>query len=133
VANYKGKGLAATVRILERIAKKQEKMLVEIQSGFPRVMFQAGTIVQARAQEIITEKGHVVTGNLKRSIHTVVEIRSRTRVAAIVGTFVEYAPFVEALPDGGFMFEAAVQTSQQVVRYLYEHGIRPAEQRLGTA
>jgi hypothetical protein len=45
-----------------------------IRERMGQALFRAGVKVQARAQEIITEKRHVITGNLRRSILTEVHI-----------------------------------------------------------
>jgi hypothetical protein len=121
VATNKEQVLAA----LQKIKERNLRMLKQIQSNMPRVMMNAGQIIEARAKEIITEKGHIVTGNLRRSINTQLGEVSATRIEVLVGTWVEYAPFVEALPDGGFLFPAAIESLPAVNRYLAVNGILP--------
>ena len=125
-------------------------MDAHIRKNMEAALFRAGVKVQARAQEILTEKGHVVTGNLRRSLMTesFVDPSGKgwfVRVAAdtdrlaegylaqkegkiadnaergsgnrlSIGTFVYYAPFVELLPDGGYMLPARLEMQEQVVR-----------------
>lgn len=125
-----------------------------IRSHMEKALFRAGTKIQRRAQEILTENGHVVTGNLRRSIITDVVIpdtkgfsvtivaseseleagfnKNKSKVdelqangktvphkyKSITGTFVYYAPFVEALPDGGFMLPAVLEMKDEVLQDL---------------
>lgn len=122
-----------------------------IRKNMEAAMFRAGVKVQVRAQEILTEKQHVVTGNLRRSLMTqssvdpsgkgwFVRISADTdRLEAgygkskggggdepidsganelSVGTFVYYAPFVELLPDGGYMLPARLEKQEEVVKDL---------------
>jgi hypothetical protein len=115
------------------IRKKNAQLLLDVQSSVGRSLFRGGLLVQARAKEIITEKGHVKTGNLRRSINTQLT-RSGPggdRISAEVGTFVEYAPNVEALPDGGYLFPASEEAFPQVVALLARDGLLPALERWG--
>lgn len=126
MAKYTAHTLAETNSKLRMIQKKTIKILADVRDGAPRTMLGAGQIVQARAQEILTEKGHVVTGNLRRSINTQLGEVSARRVESIVGTWVIYARKIENLPDGGYLFPATEQSVGIVNRYIYENGIRPA-------
>jgi hypothetical protein len=99
--------------------------LRNLNTNLGRALQNAGQIIEARAKEIITEKGHIVTGNLRRSINTQV-VQTGSTLAAEVGTFVFYAPFVEALPDGGYLFPASEEKFGEVTTILAEQGIVPA-------
>lgn len=52
----------------------------------------AGALVIERSAK---EKVHVITGNLRRSIHSAIETSTPTSATALVGTNVEYAPYEE--------------------------------------
>jgi len=62
-----------------------------------------------RAKGILTENRHVKTGNLRRSIKGDAKFVSRNVVEGTVGTDVHYAPYVEALPDGGYLFRSVTE------------------------
>jgi len=87
---------------------------------------QGGLIIEARAKEIITEKGHVVTGALRRSINTQPRQLSEHRFGAAVGSPMEYAPDIEVLPDGGYLNEAAEQRFEEVTQFLVDEWIDPS-------
>jgi hypothetical protein len=126
MAKYKAKNLAETAAALRIIKKKNSDMIRKVRgSELARVAMQAGFIVEARAKEILTEKGHVVTGNLRRSINTQLVSVGTYSATVQVGTFVVYGPYIENLPDGGFLFPASIQTFPEVSRFLNERGIVP--------
>lgn len=125
MAKYVATNKEQLAAALAKIKERNLRLLKQLQSNMPRVMLNAGQIIEARAKEIITEKGHVVTGNLRRSINTQLGEVSATRIEVLIGTWVEYAPFVEALPDGGFLFPAAIESLPAVNRYLAVNGILP--------
>lgn len=131
MARYTARNLSQTIKILETLRKKNQEFYAAVQGRLPMVMVNAGQIVEARAKEILTENGHVVTGNLRRSISTLLTSATPTRVEVQVGTFVDYAIYVEALPDGGFLFPASEQTFPLVTEYLFRNGIRPEAIRWG--
>lgn len=85
-----------------------------LHSKLEKGMFRAGTKIQKRAQEILTYNGHIVTGNLRRSIHTQATVEE-DKLEITIGTNVEYAPYVEALPDGGYLFPAFYQEKENVL------------------
>ena len=72
-------------------------------------MNQAASSVARRAKEILVEKRHVITGNLRRSITSKAYMKSDMEVEGIIGSGVDYAPYVEALPDGGYLYAALMQ------------------------
>lgn len=126
----------------------------EIRSHMIPALYRAGVKVQRRAQEIIGEKGHVVTGNLRRSIITEAVVPEGSGFSVTIsasekeleqgfhknkgkvneylangknvpkkfesstGTFVYYAPFVEALPDGGYMLPSFLEKKDEVIKDL---------------
>lgn len=115
-------------RELKKIAKRNETLLRAMvgndeASAGARALLDGGLLMAARAKEIITEKGHIVTGNLRRSINAQLQTNVRHRLEVEVGTFVHYAPFVEALPDGGYLFPASEETFPTVVQIFEERGV----------
>jgi len=62
--------------------------------------------MQIRAKQILTENNHVVTGNLRGSIKSEAKFVTVFIIQGEVGTAVHYAPYVESLPDGGYLFRA---------------------------
>jgi len=132
MAKYKAFTPAQLNAILREIKKKNNQMIADMKGNkLAKVAMQAGFIVEARAKEIITEKGHVVTGTLKRSINTqLLEVGTYSAQVG-VGTFVVYGPFIENLPDGGYLLPAAIETFPEVSRFLNEHGVVPVLKRWG--
>jgi hypothetical protein len=122
---------AEVQKATREIQKRNVKLFKDISGGQTKILFNAIQIVEARAKEILTEKGHIVTGNLRRSINTSVVESTGHRSLVAVGSFVDYAPFVEALPDGGYLFPASEETFATVTKYLVEHGIKPAIKESG--
>lgn len=126
MARYTARSPKETAQILRIIKGKNTEMIRKVRgSELGKIAVQAGLIVEARAKEIITEKGHVVTGNLRRSINTQLTEVGQYSATVQVGSFVEYAPFVENLPDGGFLLPAAIETFPEVSEFLNEKGIVP--------
>ena len=67
--------------------------------------------IAGRMKQIITENGHVITGNLRRSCtgdakFVTPSVVEGTVKAGDTPSGVHYAPAVEALPDGGFFYRA---------------------------
>lgn len=111
-------------RALKEIEERTAKMAKRMDVRLVKAAVTAGRVIEARAKEIITEKGHIVTGTLRRSINT--QPFAETHLAgAEVGTWVEYAEHVEALPDGGYLNEAAEQRFKLAVEILAKEGIEP--------
>lgn len=131
MARFKARTPAEVVQVLREIQKRNVELVKTVAGGLPRTLFNACQIVEARAKEIITEKGHVVTGSLRRSINTSIQDATETRVLVEVGSFLVYAPFIEALPDGGYLFPASEETFEQVSKYMADHGLAPAVRAWG--
>jgi hypothetical protein len=113
-------------RMLKEIRKRNRQLLEDLQTNVGRALQRGGLLIEARAKEILTEKGHIVTGNLRRSINTQIIRTGGDRLFVEVGSFLFYAPFIEALPDGGFLFPAAQQQFPAVMKLLVVEGIKPA-------
>lgn len=78
-------------------------------------------IVETRASEIITEKRHVVTGNLRRSISSKAEKAGLFLIDGACGVDSDkasYAPYVESLPDGGYLFPAYYEKYREVMEFI---------------
>lgn len=93
-----------------------------------RGVARGATKVATRAKENISGQHghtkHVVTGNLRRSIQTKVGWVSSFEVVGVIGTDVPYAPDVEALPDGGFLYPAILEVGEGVYKYVQEEIIK---------
>lgn len=73
------------------------------------------------AKKKLTVKGHVVTGNLRRSGFVSQPKRvGRDSVQVTVSFPPIYAWFIENLPDGGYLYEALVEESDRVRRFIAE-------------
>lgn len=124
------KGFAAQMR---EIGRRNEEMIKLFNDRNGPAMLRAGSVIANRAKEILTENGHIVTGTLRRSITTGITRKTRFYIVAEVGTFVEYAPYVEALPDGGYLnraFQEKIRAAQQV---LIDKGLTPVIKNWGRA
>lgn len=108
--------------------KRLEKMQTEVERDMAIAVVKAGTVIELRAKEILTEKGHVVTGTLRRSVNTQLGQVTSKSADAIVGTSVIYAKSVEELPvgprrvkpnrgeGGGFLAPAVTQRIAAAIR-----------------
>ena len=109
------------IRGLKALENQLDKLTALLMSNDPeleRIAFRAGEIIARRAKEIITEKGHIVTGNLRASIRTVIEKPNLYQIDIYIGTDVFYSVFVEALPDGGYLFPAFREKQQEAINYI---------------
>ena len=116
---------------LRRIAAETEKLVQTLESdAAARKAQQGGLIIQARSQEILTEKGHIDTGALRRSGNTRT-VRDTQGLSTEVGYFMFYAPFVEALPDGGYLAPASEEKFDEVSQFIAEQLVQPTLRRWG--
>lgn len=135
-----------------KFIRTRNNELIRLVQGDPvaRALLNGCQIIEARAKEILTEKGHVRTGTLRRSINSQVRLRAG-RLEGEVGSFVHYAPYVEALPPdgrppsigprggedpgrgkgGGYLNPAAEEKFGEVRERLEEQGIKPVLVRWG--
>jgi hypothetical protein len=116
-------------KVLKQATDRNKELLRDLTgNALGRIMVNAGQLIEARAKEIITEKGHIVTGTLRRSINTQLQKAGvlSQRLTVEVGTAIHYAPYVEALPDGGYLFPASEQKFNEVTTILSEQGVVPA-------
>lgn len=110
MANDNGKKLSKQLRVMGR----------NISAVLPRAALRGGTVIETEAKRKIVEKGHVITGNLLRSINTQLGKVTPTEAEALIGTWVLYAKYVEALDDGGFLFEASEEKLAEALRVAAE-------------
>jgi hypothetical protein len=96
--------------------KRIRDMTRQFGQGLPDAFLRASTIMTRRMKLIITEKGHVVTGTLRGSLHEEVTDWRDDYIEISVGTWVHYARKIEDLPDGGYMFQAFEETRGEVLK-----------------
>ena len=130
MATWQARNPEEFARQLEAHAKQYEKMQRVMGLKVAEAVTKAARPIQARAKEIIKEKGHVVTGDLGRSIN-VLPFVERDVVGAEIGSFMEYSVFVEALPDGGYLGPAFEQRHELASKILIEEGFNPAFKEWG--
>jgi len=86
-----------------------------------RAMGRASAIVATRAKENISgQHGHVMhikTGNLRRNIKSKAKWKGNFEIEGFIGTDVPYAPHVESLPDGGFLYPALMEVGREALAY----------------
>jgi hypothetical protein len=91
-----------------------------------QAMKRACSLVERRAKENLQGRHsphpyrHWVTGTLGRSIKSKVGFTGPYQITGVIGTDVPYAPYVEALPDGGYLFPALITEGPQAVKYFEE-------------
>lgn len=78
----------------------------EVRAACLKAVWTGVNDIATRAKEILTENQHVVTGDLRRSIKGKAKFVEKDVIEGEVGTGVLYAPYIEALPDGGFLYPA---------------------------
>lgn len=102
-----------TVRVSKRFREFKEQMLEAARFTTHR----GGEIINAQAKDNLTEKGHVVTGTLRRS-GWVKDEETRHSIRAIISFPVGYAEDVEELPDGGYLHPAIEEKTNEVYQYM---------------
>jgi hypothetical protein len=108
------KTLKGVRKMKERLAKIQKRY----KSDVPNIFRNAGLIIANSAKQILTAKGHILTGALRRSLTAMITELKPAYIEVSVGTWLEYAPLVEALPDGGYLYEAFEKQKTVVVNYI---------------
>lgn len=99
-----------------RFTTQIKRMGKRISEVLPRAALRGGTIIETGAKQKIVEKGHVVTGTLLRSVNTQLGEVTPNLAEALTGTAVLYGKYVEALDDGGFLFESSEENTAKAVR-----------------
>lgn len=77
----------------------------ELVAAMKRTQHRAAEIINRRAKEIMTQKGHIVSGTLRRKGH-VQDDETRDRIISTISFPPIYALSVEMLPDGGYLHPA---------------------------
>jgi len=100
----------------------------EVQAGFKKlkiseeelknIALRAYTIIENEAKRILLANGHYITGSLHRSIRSLVDRITKDAVEGRVGSHLDYAFYVEILPDGGYLWPAVVKKGQEVIDYI---------------
>ena len=107
------------LRGMTKVLANMNLSVMAVSGDMERIAMNAGRLIERRAKENISgENGHtrhIKTGNLRRNIKSKVGWASTFELVGIIGTDVDYAPYIEALPDGGFLYPALVEVGDQVV------------------
>lgn len=106
------------IKGVDKVQLKLKLLETSVREKIKDAMAQGASIVVARAKEIITEKGHIITGNLRRSIQYKVGWSGINEIDGVVGTDVDYSIYVEALPDGGYLFPALREKGKEALGYV---------------
>ena len=104
-------------------------MIPKVRDDIEKSMARSAIMIQDKAKEILTEiewidskgnsrVGHIDTGNLRRNIKSDVAWTGDYEITAVIGTDVPYAIYVEALPDGGFLYRAVMEKSPDALKYI---------------
>lgn len=122
-------------------------MIPKVRDDIEKSMARGAIMIQDKAKEILTEIewtagehglrrygggstlkeyfeagetviGHIDTGNLRRNIKSDVAWTGDYEITAVIGTDVPYAIYVEALPDGGFLYRAVMEKSPDALKYI---------------
>ena len=112
------KGEEKTLKGVKKMRKRIAAIEKRYKSDVPNIFRNGGLIIADSAKQILTAKGHILTGALRRSISAMITELKPMRIEVSVGTWLEYAPLVEELPDGGFLFEAFEKQRAAVVSYI---------------
>lgn len=115
--------------VLAEVTRRNAELVKNLTTGAGRALQRGGLLIQGRTQEKTIEKGHVITGALLRSWNTAVQPECAGILSVLVGSFMFYAPFVENLPDGGMLNEAAEERFGDVVALMAKEGVLPALER----
>jgi hypothetical protein len=106
--------------------KKNRKILeARFRRQLEKTMNESALLVVARAKQNLAGKNephpyrHWITGNLSRSIKASTEFVSETVIESKIGTAVRYAPYIENLPDGGFLLPALKSLSSELAKKVY--------------
>lgn len=109
------KGIPELVRNVATLTKN-------VRTESVRAMKRALSLIQVRAQDNLkgdyspTPYEHWFTGNLTRNIKSDAKWKSAFVIDGFVFSDVPYAPYVESLPDGGFLWPAIKAEGKNVVK-----------------
>lgn len=112
------RGEEKTLRGVKEMRKKLAGIEKKYKTDTPNIFRNAGLIIANSAKQILTAKGHILTGTLRRTISAQITKITPDYIEVSVGTWLDYAEFIENLPDGGYLFEAFEKQKQPVVDYI---------------
>lgn len=122
--------IAVVTNGFKELENKLKKAFPFIREKLKPAMYRAATLVEAESKNIITNIewidskgesriGHIKTGTLKGSIQSMAGwANNGYELLGVVGTDVPYAPYIEMLPDGGFLVPALNNKSKEAYEYL---------------
>lgn len=126
MANFRTDDFESFGRFFEQQAEDMAKSAQEL-------VRRAGDGTDAGAEEVIRElkrvtrqKGHVRTGRLLDSWDVFPERRSRRESISVAGSPLDYAPAVDALPDGGITQPALRRSRRRMEAAIDREAIQPA-------
>ncbi len=90
----------------------------ELQRELGHAALLGASVIVRGAKEKITVKGHIVTGALRRDINAQLASSTPTVAVVAVGVALHYGKYVEALPDGGFLFESVEENTAEAIRVI---------------
>lgn len=103
----------------DRLKAQMKFLESNVRVAMAQAGWRGGEAISTRAHDILVENEHVISGNLKDSLHPESKWISPTVLDIEVGTNVFYAPYVEALPDGGYLYRAAHEKINEVYDYIF--------------
>lgn len=109
--------ISAELRHKNRILTEFDKIKLSLEE-LELITRRACVIIENSAKDKITQKGHIVTGALRRSIRTVVKKMMSDVIEHSVGSELSYAYYVEVLPDGGYLWESILEKGGEVLNYI---------------
>lgn len=112
------KGEEKTLKGIDKMRKQMALIQKKYKSDVPNIFRNGGLIIANSSKQILTAKGHILTGTLRRSITAMITELKPDRIGVSVGTWLDYAKIIEDLPDGGYLFEAFEKQRTPVVNYI---------------
>ena len=104
---------------LAKFKNRMKELNPKLKNELKSIMARGLMLIEGTAKQILTDKGHVLTGNLRRNIkHKTPRFINLYQIEGVVGTDVPYAPYIEALPDGGYLLQAITQEGDKVNEYI---------------
>lgn len=113
----------------DRMKQKNKQLQIDIEKMGAASLLEFGKLVRDRARKILRQKGHVDTEALLWSIEEKADPKNPLVVQ--VGSNLDYAPVIENLPDGGYLFPATEQSVQDFAKVVDKKAVDPALERWG--
>lgn len=92
--------------------------LSDLEKEIINIIEEATTLFISAAKIKITQKGHIITGTLRRSIRYITTSITDDIIKGKLGSHVHYAYWVENLPDGGYLLESFNEKFDTVANYI---------------